>query len=130
MKRVLVTFAILCSIFVADSVRPGGAEPAGAYCSQWGSAATITPYWGQERVQYSSTCDGDDIYKGKVRDVYTDGKCVTVQVGASSLGPWITMTSACSWSYVNFTAWTTGYEDIRICRGSLGCTGSYWNKTA
>lgn len=112
------------------SISVGSSEPAAAYCNEWGSAQSISPGWGYEYVQYSSTCDWDNVYKGKVRDAKTDGYCVTVQVATSSLGPWANHASSCSSSYTYFTAWTSSYDEIRLCRGALGCTGAEWNHSA
>ena len=127
-RRGLVVIAVLASASLASI---SSSNEAGAYCSEWGYNLELSTTWGAETAQYSSTCDWDNIYKSKVKDSKTDGYCVEVQVATQWAGPWVALTAQCNLSWKHFTAWTTTYDLIRICKlGGGGCTYAEWNHSA
>lgn len=95
--------------------------PAGdaqAYCNVGNGtartfSATIKTWWGREESQYASTCDYDGIYKGRVKDLYKDGRYVQVRLASryDMSNEWIHTYTGSS---RNYTMWGVWY--MRICK--------------
>lgn len=115
-QRVGVVLVLIVG-WLAAAPTPG----ADAWCNGVNGASVYSLFSGgdlvgQERVQYASTCDGDEIYKGRVLDAKTDGSCVNVEYFETTT---ITAGVACttgSWS--NYTYWDQSGSSgawMRLC---------------
>lgn len=105
-------------------------SPASAGCQGTNNSFPLYEYWGREEAQYSSTCDWDTIYAGKVQDNWTDGYCVdAIFVDDPWIGGYPTnhyQGTACtsSWAYYSYYDPTPDSYTVAIviCRGALGCS--------
>lgn len=73
-------------------------------------------YWGEERSQYASTCDGDGEYRGVVRDLETDGRYVQVRLSTENKmkREWIQTYTGRNWK--KYRSWGSGTYYMRICK--------------
>ncbi len=125
-----LTFPALFVLLGATVAVIGGAAPAAAYC-YYGAKPLSFFHNGymraRENVQYSSTCDGDSIYKGKAQDSVTDGHCAKVEVWDEPIKS--TPVTACTTgAWVNYTYWDQQGNSaalMRLCYGGT-CGPYYW----
>jgi len=78
--RFLAIGLLAAMLFTADSLT--SPSPAEARCNGEGNPVTSTfSYGGHTRVSetpVSGTCNGNDLYRGVLKDAYPDGYCVSV----------------------------------------------------
>jgi hypothetical protein len=92
----------------AAGVQVATAAPASAVCGGTGVSGTVSLYANgnlvaREAVQYSSTCDHDNYYAGKVLDARTDGSCAYAKY--YDAGVWSTQGVSCTtggWANYSF----------------------------
>lgn len=119
-QKVMTIFRAIAGSMVLGSVLFVGlpVTETHAFCSSGNGssqyvAIPLRKDWGREEAQYSSTCDYDGIYKGRVRDLLTDGKYVHVRLASRR-----DMSNEFSHTYTgqsrNFTMW--GSWHMRICK--------------
>jgi hypothetical protein len=90
----LSPIALAMSLLAAVTTLVGSASPADAYCTLTDEyTRSISIYWGQEEGYGDPQCGhagwaypygNDGHYRGRVRDVYTDGSCVSVRYADGS----------------------------------------------
>lgn len=108
----------------------GTSTHAGAYCDYPYAAVSLFQNWGRESTPNVNTCDGDQVYKGKVTDLSSDGYCVVVQFKEGSQV--YNQATSCSTSGVNYTFYDqngNGWTYLKICKsGTSTCypSGSSW----
>jgi hypothetical protein len=124
-RLTFVALMVGASLFI-----PGGADPAGAFCTTSnGGGGTYISHGGMESYRWSSTCDGLGDYYGKVLDAAHDGTCVTVvyDTGDLVLPSWSTC-SETIWKNTYFTQ-SISYAPVFICKNNTGtCGGQHTNK--
>ena len=107
---------IMLAAVVNVSVLP---QKAHAHCWSTGNPGSLVGkanpagVWGQEFVQYESTCDGDGVYKGRVSDVETDGRYVQVRLAtrADMKNEFIHVYTGLRRNYTMYGSW-----HMRICK--------------
>lgn len=125
-KTIRKSVAVLLVPVLSVIALATSSSQAGAYCAFNTDTATLSGWKiGYEATRYSSTCDNDDFYAGKLRDhSVADGASVEVQFSIN-FGGWFTQyyTGSTSWKNYNFqsSASTIG---IRLRSANSGTTGS------
>lgn len=119
--------AVVAGLTVPYLPAVGHEATAEATCLQHAFPSQIDVGWGKEDVRYSTTCDLDGIYAGKVLDSLTDGSCVTVQYADPAFSFYNMATSCSSWTNYTFTDQTGDTESqLRLLRDQ-DSSSWYWN---
>ena len=119
-KCLSISGGLLSALMVAGvlsvSVLPQNAH---AYCNYKGEPKWLDSWlfhdgrWGAGGPQYSSTCDGDNIYKGTIKDIKEDQRYVQVRL-ASRLDMSNEFIHVYTGTYREYTMWGKWY--MRLCR--------------
>ena len=99
-------------------------SPAGAICDFSYQTHNISSSGrGKEDYRYSSTCDGDGFYAGRVAEIWNsnnDGVPATIRVSTSHNGPWVYVGSASNLNWRNYNVQGVQYDNLQICDGYTG----------
>lgn len=125
-KRRAVT---LCTALMALGIPLSiSTVPAYAFCNTNGQSDTIFEVWGEERSQSAATCDNDNVYRGFIADLVTDGSCVWVIFQDNNIQR--RLADSCNSAGINYTftdpdcpGTGCGNTILRLCR-LQGC--GFW----
>lgn len=113
-RRILTVGAVLAMALAISAAIP---EAADAACVNTGTSFSSATYYGKEDSRYTSTCDGDDYYAGRVLDILTDGYGVKIEAWPNG-NYWVSSMSTGSWKNFQYSD-SNGNNTFRICRTHL-----------
>lgn len=122
--RRFVTLLLPIALLLALAFSMAGpATQADAACTGTSSWSSWTS-WGKESSAWSSTCDSDNNYYGKVYDTKTDGSCVWIQSFVN--GAWQVSPNSCNSSGTQYNYWdSNSITFFKITKsGSVGSQGT------
>ena len=129
--RFLAVGLLAATLYTVDSL--ASRRPAEARCAGNGNPVRSTfSYGGTVRVSetpVAGTCDGDNIYRGTLKDERGDGNCVSVWFWEASIG-WHRAASTCGgtatfqWDDRNHDS--RAYEELCIYNDNTGFSACGW----
>lgn len=112
--------------FLALLLAISGADEANAYCDGASSSKVRSGPYANEMSRWSSTCDDELDYYGKVSDTLTDGYCV--RMAFTVAGVWNYSEYECTLNdWTNYVYYDDdGHSWMKFCKSSGGGCSSYW----